>query len=116
MNFATIVDRHAESSTALVSQGRVTTYGQLRRQVGVSFLGALQPGLARPGALQGIADVDGELAEALAFQLDFVAIHEGVEAAMRAAGADPDAYLASRKARAACDPYFCGQCAEEAYR
>jgi len=41
---------------------------------------------------------------------------EGVEAAMRAAGADPDAYLASRKARAACDPYFCGQCAEEAYR
>ena len=35
---------------------------------------------------------------------------------MRAAGADPDAYLASRKARAACDPYFCGQCAEEAYR
>jgi len=26
---------------------------------------------------------------------------EGVEAAMRAAGADPDAYLASRKARAA---------------
>jgi len=41
---------------------------------------------------------------------------EGVEAAMRAAGADPDAYLAGRKTRAACDPYFCGQCAEEAYR
>jgi long-chain acyl-CoA synthetase len=33
MNFATLLDRHPESSTALISQGRVTTYGQLRRQV-----------------------------------------------------------------------------------
>jgi long-chain acyl-CoA synthetase len=44
MNFATIVDRHPESSTALVSQGRVTTYGQLRRQVE-----ELRGGLVRAG-------------------------------------------------------------------
>jgi len=44
MNLANIVDQHAESSTALVSQGRVTTYGQLRRQVG-----ELRGGLVRSG-------------------------------------------------------------------
>ena len=33
MNFANIIDGHPESSTALISQGRVTTYGQLKRQV-----------------------------------------------------------------------------------
>jgi long-chain acyl-CoA synthetase len=44
MNLATIADRHPEGSTALVSQGRVTTYGQLRRQVG-----ELRGGLVRAG-------------------------------------------------------------------
>jgi long-chain acyl-CoA synthetase len=44
MNFATIADNHPEGSTALVSQGRVTTYGQLRRQAG-----ELRGGLVRAG-------------------------------------------------------------------
>ncbi|MBV8235871.1 MAG: AMP-binding protein [Acidimicrobiia bacterium] len=48
MNFATIVDRHPESSTALISQGRVTTYGQLRRQVDEVRAGLLAAGL-QPG-------------------------------------------------------------------
>lgn len=33
MNLARIIDGHPEASTALISHGRVTTYGQLRRQV-----------------------------------------------------------------------------------
>jgi long-chain acyl-CoA synthetase len=48
MNFATIIDRHPESSTALVSQGRTTTYGQLKRQVG-----ELRGGLVRAGLEPG---------------------------------------------------------------
>ena len=48
MNFATIVDRHPESSPALISQGRVTTYGQLRRQVD-----ELRGGLQRVGLQPG---------------------------------------------------------------
>jgi len=48
MNFANIIDRHAESSTALVSQGRVTTYGQLKRQVE-----ELRGGLVRAGLEPG---------------------------------------------------------------
>jgi long-chain acyl-CoA synthetase len=48
MNFATIIDRHPESSTALISQGRETTYGQLCRQVG-----ELRGGLARAGLEPG---------------------------------------------------------------
>jgi long-chain acyl-CoA synthetase len=34
VNLATIIEAHPESSTAFISQGRVTTYGQLKRQVG----------------------------------------------------------------------------------
>src|ERR1700747_1865710 len=48
MNFANIIDRHPESSTALVSQGRVTTYGQLKRQVE-----ELRGGLVRAGLEPG---------------------------------------------------------------
>jgi long-chain acyl-CoA synthetase len=48
MNFATIVDRHPESSTALISQGRITTYGQLRRQVEELRGGFVRAGL-EPG-------------------------------------------------------------------
>jgi long-chain acyl-CoA synthetase len=48
MNFATLLDRHPESSTALISQGRVTTYGQLRRQVE-----ELRGGLVRCGLEPG---------------------------------------------------------------
>jgi long-chain acyl-CoA synthetase len=48
MNFATLLDRHAESSKALISQGRVTTYGQLRRQVE-----ELRGGLVRAGLEPG---------------------------------------------------------------
>ena len=33
MNLACIIDGHPDASTALISHGRTTTYGQLRRQV-----------------------------------------------------------------------------------
>ncbi|MBV8986128.1 MAG: AMP-binding protein, partial [Acidimicrobiia bacterium] len=48
MNFANIIEPHPESSTALVSQGRITTYGQLKRQVG-----ELRGGLVRAGLEPG---------------------------------------------------------------
>ncbi|TMK86822.1 MAG: long-chain fatty acid--CoA ligase [Actinobacteria bacterium] len=54
MNFATIADRHPESSTALVSQGKVTTYGQLRRQVEELRGGLVRAGL-QPGDRLAIA-------------------------------------------------------------
>src|SRR4051812_20927832 len=43
-----MVDSHPESATALISQGRVTTYGQLRRQVGELRGGLVADGL-EPG-------------------------------------------------------------------
>src|SRR5207248_6092791 len=54
VNFATIVDSHPESSTALVSQGRITTYGQLRRQVEELRGGLVRCGL-EPGDRVAIA-------------------------------------------------------------
>jgi long-chain acyl-CoA synthetase len=54
MNFATIIDRHPESSTALISQGRVTTYGQLKRQVEELRGGLVRAGL-EPGDRLAIA-------------------------------------------------------------
>src|SRR5258708_30697649 len=48
MNFANIIERHPESSPALISQGRVTTYGQLKRQVE-----ELRGGLVRAGLEPG---------------------------------------------------------------
>jgi long-chain acyl-CoA synthetase len=48
VNLATMVDSHPESATALISQGRVTTYGQLRRQVGELRGGLVADGL-EPG-------------------------------------------------------------------
>ena len=40
MNLAHILDAHPDSSTALVSRGRATTYGTLRQQI-ASMRGAL---------------------------------------------------------------------------
>jgi len=54
MNFANIIDRHPESSTALISQGRVTTYGQLKRQVEELRGGLVRVGL-EPGDRLAIA-------------------------------------------------------------
>jgi len=54
MNFANIIDRHPESSTALISQGRVTTYGQLKRQVEELRGGLVRAGL-EPGDRLAIA-------------------------------------------------------------
>ena len=48
MNLATMIDGHPESSTALISQGRVTTYGQLKRQVD-ELRGGLVAGGFEPG-------------------------------------------------------------------
>ncbi len=57
MNFATIIDKHPESSTALVSQGRVTTYGQLKRQVEELRGGLVRAGL-EPGDRLAIASAN----------------------------------------------------------
>jgi long-chain acyl-CoA synthetase len=54
MNFATLIDRHPESSTALISQGRITTYGQLKRQVEELRGGLVRAGL-EPGDRLAIA-------------------------------------------------------------
>jgi long-chain acyl-CoA synthetase len=48
MNLATIVDGHPDDAPALVSRGQVTTYGELRRQVG-----ELRGGLSRLGLAPG---------------------------------------------------------------
>ena len=48
MNLAAIVDRHPENAQALISRGAVTTYGDLRRQVG-----ELRGGLVRLGVQPG---------------------------------------------------------------
>src|SRR4029077_15886390 len=42
--------------------------------------------LARPGALQIVAHLEGELAQARAFQFNRVAVHEAGQAAMVGAG------------------------------
>jgi long-chain acyl-CoA synthetase len=48
MNIATIIESHPDDAPALVSRGHVTTYGDLRRQVG-----ELRGGLSRLGVLPG---------------------------------------------------------------
>src|SRR5579872_3039739 len=48
MNLATVIDRHPEDAPALISRGKVTTYGELRRQVGELRAGLLDYGIT-PG-------------------------------------------------------------------
>ena len=48
MNLATIIDEHPDEAAAVVSRGQVTTYGELRRQVG-----ELRGGLTRLGVAPG---------------------------------------------------------------
>lgn len=52
MNLASIIDGHPDEAPALISRGRVTTYGELRRQVA-----ALRSGLAAEGIVPGDAVV-----------------------------------------------------------
>src|SRR5262245_20373539 len=52
----------------------------------VALLLALEPGLASPGPLELVLDVDGQLAQPLGLDLDLVAVHERVETAMVGAG------------------------------
>jgi long-chain acyl-CoA synthetase len=52
-NLATILDPHPEGATALVSRGRITTYGQLRAQVAAFAGGLAELGIA-PGDRVGI--------------------------------------------------------------
>src|SRR5579863_70229 len=70
-------------------RGRSVFAGELRRRAFEPLLLPLEPRLARPCALQRIADLDGEAPQALRFQLDRVAVLEGAEAAVvRPAGED----------------------------
>jgi len=48
LNLSTIIDQHPEGAPALVSQGRTTSYGELRRQVG-----EMRGGLTRSGLEPG---------------------------------------------------------------
>ena len=48
MNLAAIIDKHPDEAVALISRGRQTTFGELRRQVG-----ALRGGLAGLGVQSG---------------------------------------------------------------
>ncbi len=48
MNLATIIDQHPEAAVALVSRGKTTTYGELRRQV-AGFRGGLHGLGLEPG-------------------------------------------------------------------
>jgi len=45
MNLASIVDPHPDGAPALISRGKVTTYGELRRQVGELRAGLLDYGI-----------------------------------------------------------------------
>ncbi|MCU1463395.1 MAG: acyl-CoA synthetase (AMP-forming)/AMP-acid ligase [Acidimicrobiales bacterium] len=48
MNLATIIERHPDDAVAVISRGRPTTYGELRRQVGALRAGLIALGV-RPG-------------------------------------------------------------------
>src|SRR5882672_3852329 len=79
--------------------GRVFA-GLLRCDVGIGagrllrrLLVHLQSRPPIPGALQLVLDVEGELPDAVDFELDLVAVHERVEAAMVGAGGDDVAGL-----------------------
>ena len=52
-NLATLLDPHPEGATALVSRGKVTTYGQLREQV-ASYAGGLRGLGIEPGDRVGV--------------------------------------------------------------
>jgi long-chain acyl-CoA synthetase len=54
MNLGGIVDGHPDDSVALISRGKQTTYGELRRQV-ASLRGALVRGGIAPGDRVAIA-------------------------------------------------------------
>src|SRR6185436_4561990 len=62
--------------------------GKLRRDGVEALVLALEPGLARPGALERVAHVDAQRAEARGLQLHHVAVVEGVEAAMIGSGGE----------------------------
>src|SRR6516162_4257557 len=74
--------------------------GQLRCDVGIGarrllryLLVYLQPGLASPGALQLVPDVEGEPPETVDLELDLVAVLKGIEAAVIGPGGDDVARL-----------------------
>jgi long-chain acyl-CoA synthetase len=54
---STIIDQHPESAPALLSQGRTTSYGELRRQVGELRGGLVRSGL-EPGDRVAIANAN----------------------------------------------------------
>src|ERR1700720_4810285 len=87
-------------ATRVRESARGVFSGQLRRDVGViagrllrRLLMHLQAGLASPGALQLVLHVEGEPPEPVDFELDLVAVLEGVEAAVVGAGGDDIARL-----------------------
>src|SRR5205823_4306451 len=65
----------------------------LRGRVAAALLLHLEAGLAGPGPLQFILHVDGELADSLGLDLDLVAVHKRVQAAMVGAGGQDVARL-----------------------
>src|SRR6266700_1994747 len=55
---------------------------QLRSGAFLTFLLPLQPRFARPGAIEGIFDAEPQSAQPFSFQLDRIAVHERVQAAV----------------------------------
>src|SRR3954451_13107423 len=86
--------RHPRAALLLSSSARLGVFaGELRGIVGVGAGGllrrrfvALQTGAALPFAVQLVLDVEGEPAQTLDLDLDLVAVHERVEAAVVGAG------------------------------
>src|SRR5271165_1731189 len=84
----------------VLARGRCVFAGQLRRDVRIGasrllrrLLVHLQTGLASPGTLQLVLDVESKPAETVDLELDLVAVLEGVEAAVVGAGGDDVARL-----------------------
>src|SRR6266481_5221969 len=82
-----------------LARGRVLA-GLLRRDVRIGagrllrrLLVHLQPRPPLPGALQLVLNVEGKLPDAVDFELDLVAVHERVEAAVVGAGGNDVARL-----------------------
>src|SRR5262245_63531921 len=60
--------------------------GQLRRRSVLALVLAVEPGLARPGALEIVAHVEAQPTEPLGLQLDAVAVLEAAQPTMVGAG------------------------------
>ena len=87
---------HPREWALRLARRRRVAAGRLRRVSALAALGLpFQPRVARPGALEVVAHVDAQAAEPVDLELDFVAVLEGMQAAMVGAGREHVARLQS---------------------